>query len=271
MRKFPYSSLLAALLLSSALGQASAATAAACGSLSNLVLSHVKVTLAKVVPAGTFVSPVPPCPGVPPGDFKDVPAFCRVMADISPTADSDIKIEVSMPVAGWNGKFQGQGTGCFAGQIGYGPLGSAVKHGYATAGTDTGHSGDALHAAWALGHPEKVTDFGYRAIHEMTVKAKAIIDTFYGRNPQYSYFASCSNGGRQALMEAQRFPADYNGIVAGAPANNWTHLFAAFGWDEKTLIESPKSYIPRGEATSYQRRSACCLRRAGWHYRRNTE
>jgi len=244
MRRFPYLAFLTVVLLTGALGGARAATPGSCASLSNLALSDTKITLAQVVPAGAFVSPVPPSPGVPPESYKDVPAFCRLTADISPSPDSDIKVEVWMPVTGWNGKFQGQGNGGFAGQIGYAGMGAAVKRGYATAGTDTGHAGDMLHAPWALAHPQKVIDFGYRAIHEMTLKAKAIIDAFYGRNPQYSYFVSCSDGGREALMEAQRFPKDYNGIVAGAPANNWTHLFTAFAWDEKALLANPESYIP---------------------------
>jgi hypothetical protein len=244
MRRSAYVSLLTVALLTGAMGEASAATPEACGSLSKVALSQTKIELAQVVPAGAFVSPVPPGPGVPTGEYKDVPAFCRVTANIAPSADSDIEIEVWMPVTGWNGKFQGQGNGGFAGQISYGPMGAAVKRGYATASTDTGHTGDALHAQWAFGHPQKVIDFGYRGIHEMTLKAKAIIDAFYGRKPQHSYFASCSNGGRQALMEAQRFPADYNGIVAGAPANYWTHLFAGAAWGQKALIESPESFVP---------------------------
>jgi len=244
MRRFPSFSAVVVVLLCGGPSRASAASPGACEGVSKLALAHTRITLAQVVPAGTFVSPVRPGPGAPPADFKDVPVFCRVMADISPTADSEIKMEIWLPLTGWNGKFQGQGNGGFAGQIGYGPLGTAVKHGYAAAGTDTGHAGDVLHASWALGHPDKVIDFGYRAIHEMTVDAKAIIDVFYGRNPRYSYFASCSNGGRQALMEAQRFPADYNGIVAGAPANNWTRLFTAFAWDENALLDKPESNIP---------------------------
>ena len=153
----------------------------------------------------------------PPTSYKGVPEFCRVVAELTPTADSVIKIEVWMPTAGWNGKYRGQGNGGFAGTIDYPGLGAAVKRGYATAGTDTGHSGSAVDAAWALGHPEKVVDFGHRAIHEMTLKAKAIVEAFYGHNAQHSYFASCSDGGREALMEAQRFPEDYDGILAGAP------------------------------------------------------
>jgi len=244
MRRFQQLSVLAAIFVVTGVLRTHAATPTACEDLSKLTLSQTKITLAQVVAAGTFVSPVPPGPGVAPGNFQDVPAFCRVIADLSPSTDSDIKVEVWMPASGWNGRFQGQGNGGFAGQIGYAGMAAVVKRGYATAGTDTGHTGNALQAEWALGHPEKVADFGYRAIHEMTLKAKAIIDAYYGQNPRYSYFLSCSGGGREALMEAQRFPADYNGIVAGAPANYWTHLFAAFAWDEQALLENSESYIP---------------------------
>jgi feruloyl esterase len=183
-------------------------------------------------------------PGPPPS-YKDVPAFCRVAAEVSPTADSAIKLEVWLPASGWNGKYQGQGNGGFAGMIGYPALGAAIKRGYATAGTDTGHAGG--DAAWALGHPEKVIDFGYRAIHEMTLKAKAIIEAFYGDHAQRSYFASCSDGGREALMEARRFPQDYDGILAGAPANFWTHLLAGTMWVVQATTLDQASYIPAGK------------------------
>jgi feruloyl esterase len=175
-------------------------------------------------------------------NYKDLPAFCRVVADISPTADSSIKVEVWMPAVGWNGKYQGQGNGGFAGVIAYPALGAAIKRGYAAAGTDTGHTGG--DAAWALGHPEKVIDFGYRGIHEMSLKAKAIINAFYGNNLEHSYFASCSDGGREALMEAQRFPEDYDGILAGAPANFWTHLLIGGVWVNQAAALDQASYIP---------------------------
>src|SRR5437879_3509449 len=171
-------------------------------------------------------------------------AFCRVVADARPSADSNIKIEVWMPVSGWNGRFRGQGNGGFAGEIGYQSLGVAAGQGYAAAGTDTGHSGSGLDARWALGHPEKVIDFGYRAVHEMTQVAKAAINAFYGKSPAHSYFAGCSNGGRQALMEAQRFPEDYDGILAGAPANFWTHLLTSALWDAQATTLDESSYIP---------------------------
>jgi feruloyl esterase len=166
-----------------------------------------------------------------------------VAGGIKPSSDSDIQFEVWMPAAGWNGKFQGIGNGGFAGSIGYGQLATALRRGYATASTDTGHRGGATDASWALGHPERVVDFGHRAIHETAVAAKAAIAAFYGGGPKRSYFNSCSNGGRQALMEAQRYPGDYDGIIAGAPANYWTHLIANSIWVANAMSE-PGAHIP---------------------------
>jgi feruloyl esterase len=228
----------AAALLGLIIFLAAPAFAVPCESLSTLKLPDTTITLAQSIAAGAFT----PASGRP--AFKDLPAFCRVTAEVKPAKDSDIKIEVWMPVSGWNGKYQGQGNGGFAGVIGYPGMAFAVSRGYATAGTDTGHSGSAADASWALGHPDKIIDFGYRGIHEMTLKAKAIIRAFYGDGPQRSYFASCSNGGREALMEAQRFPEDYDGIIAGAPANFWTHMLIAGAFDIQALQADPASYIP---------------------------
>jgi feruloyl esterase len=214
--------------------------------LKDLKLADTTITAAQSVDAGALL--LPGMAQQPPA-LKDLPAFCRVTAEIKPSSDSDIKIEVWMPLSGWNGKYEGQGNGGFAGLISYGGLVAALRRGYASASTDTGHiaAGMGPDATWALNHPEKITDFGYRAIHEMTVKAKAVIQAFYGEKPARSYFASCSNGGRQALMEAQRFPEDYDGIIAGAPANYWTHLLSAAVWDLQALQNDAASYIPAGK------------------------
>src|SRR5208282_2411336 len=197
-----------------------------CEQLAQLALPNTTITSAQTVAAGAFAPPPSMAPQMAgnPNFYKGLPAFCRVTAVSKPTADSDIKIEVWMPSSGWNGKFRGQGNGGFAGEIDYHMLGLAVLQGYASAATDTGHAANGGDATWALGHPEKIIDFAYRAIHEMTTVGKATAKAFYGDAAQRSYFASCSNGGRQALMEAQRYPADYDGILAGAPANYWTHL-----------------------------------------------
>jgi hypothetical protein len=225
-----------ALIALAAFGNVAAASTN-CEGLAKLTLPGVAINVAQAVPAGSFTPPV----GAP---IANLPPFCRVAGVIRPTGDSNIQFEVWMPESRWNGKFQGIGNGGFAGSISFGPMAAAISHGYATASTDTGHTGGVTDATWALGHPEKVADFGYRAIHETAARAKAIIDAFYGQRPRRSYFSSCSNGGRQALMEAQRFPADYDGIIAGAPANHWTHLLTAALWDVQATMQDPASYIP---------------------------
>ena len=193
--------------------------AASCESLATLSLPRGTVEVAQVVTGGSFTLPSPAK-----GVVTDLPAFCRVAAVLKPSTDSHIDIEVWMPMAGWNGKFLGIGNGGLAGAISYGAMGPVLKRGYAVASTDTGHRGAGNDASWAIGHPEKQIDFGYRAVHEMTVQAKAIVTAFYAAPPRYAYWSGCSTGGRQGLKEAQRFPADYDGIIAGAPVNNWVHL-----------------------------------------------
>src|SRR5450631_2702160 len=217
----------------------------ACGSLAQLKIPSATITLAQLVPAGTFSGPPAAFSG---GDltpfYKSLPAFCRVVAEAKPTADSDIKLEVWLPASGWNGKLQGIGNGGFAGLIDYVQIGSAMSKGYAATATDTGHTGSPVDAAWALGHPEKVVDFGHRGIHEMTRVAKELAHAFYGKATQHSYFAGCSDGGREALMEAQRYPADYDGILAGAPANYWTALLSTAAVDTLALTLDAASFIP---------------------------
>ena len=184
------------------------ATPQTCEQLAQLALPNTKITTAQTVAAGAFAPPANMTPWLAgdPNFYKGLPSFCRVTATSKPTADSDIKIEVWLPTTGWNGKFRGQGNGGFAGEIDYHLLGLAVLQGYASAATDTGHAAEGGDATWALGHPEKIVDFAYRAIHEMTTVGKATVKAFYGDAAQHSYFANCSNGGRQALMEAQRYP-----------------------------------------------------------------
>ncbi|HEX5227214.1 MAG TPA: tannase/feruloyl esterase family alpha/beta hydrolase, partial [Bryobacteraceae bacterium] len=152
------------------------------------------------------------------------------------------KVEVWLPASGWNNDFQAIGNGGWNGTMGYTALAEGVKAGYATAGTDTGHQGGS--ASFAMGHPEKLTDFAYRAVHEMTVTAKAVIQSFYGSAPKYSYWNGCSTGGRQGLKEAQKFPADFDGIVAGAPANYQTHLHVWSVWVAQEMNKTPDSYLP---------------------------
>src|SRR5271166_3965412 len=217
---------------------------ATCESLASLAISNTTITLAQPVAAGEFMPPERafggrPAPAV---KFKDLPAFCRIAATLKPTDDSDIKIEVWLPASGWNGKFQAVGNGGWAGFLSYGAMAEALHDGYATSSTDTGHVGGS--GSFALGHPEKLIDFGYRSEHEMTVKSKAIVAAFYGNNAKLSYWNGCSTGGRQGLKEAQRFPADFDGIVAGAPANSWTHLGAQQVWIAQAVHIDESSYIP---------------------------
>jgi len=194
-------------------GQAAAAT---CESLISLKLPNTTITAAQSIPAGTYKAPNGQV-------FKNMPAFCRVSATLMPTSDSDIGTEVWMPSSTWNERFEGVGNGGFAGTINYTDLASGVQLGYATTSTDTGHVGTTYDGSWALGHPQKIIDFGYRSIHLMSIIGKQIAFAFYGQNPQHSYFSGCSTGGRQALMEAQRFADDYDGIVAGDPVAFYTH------------------------------------------------
>jgi len=219
--------------------------AASCDSLAHLSLPQTTITAAVSVPAGDFT----PAGGRP---LHGLAAFCRVEGTIQPAADSSIRFEVWMPAAGWNGMFHGAGNGGFGGDINYPEMATVIARGYAAASTDTGHQASFIDARWALGHPEKVVDFGYRAIHETAQKAKAIIGAFYGSGPRHSYFTSCSNGGRQALMEAQRFPEDYDGIIAGAPANFWTHLLVLAIADSQALLADPASYIPARKLPAIQ-------------------
>ena len=236
----------AILAACSAFAQSASAPAAnSCEALAKLALPQAKITSAESVAAGALTIPGMGNSAQAAAFVKSLPEFCRIQVDSTPSSDSEIKIEVWLPAANWNGKFQGQGNGGFAGTIDFRSMGVAISHGYASASTDTGHAatGAGPDATWALNHPEKITDFGYRAIHLMTQIAKSLVAAYYGSNPQRSYFSACSNGGRQALMEAQRYPEDYDGIIAGAPANYWTHLLSAGIWNTQSLALDPASYI----------------------------
>jgi hypothetical protein len=200
-----------------------------CSALSSVSLPHVVITGAMLVPAS-----------IDPATAH--PAYCRVSGAAHPTSDSDIRFEVWIPDH-WNGRYLQLGNGGFAGVIPERGLLMGVAQGFAVAGTDDGHQSTInTDASWALGHPEKQIDFGYRALKETTDAAKAII-TAYAGPPRYSYFQGCSDGGREALMEAQRYPGDFDGIVAGDPANNWTHLLAGAVWDYQALTATPGSYL----------------------------
>jgi feruloyl esterase len=215
------------------------ASASSCDSLMTLGLKDTTITLAQLVPAGQFSVPGErQAAGRGANPYKDLSEFCRVAATLRPTSDSDIKVEVWLPASNWNGKFQAVGNGGWAGSISYSAMAEAVRAGYASASTDTGHVGG--RGTFALDHPEKLIDFAWRSEHEMTVKAKAVIQAFYGGAPKLSYWNGCSTGGRQGLKEAQKFPDDYDGIIAGAPANRT----AISLWIAAAVLKDPASYIP---------------------------
>ena len=177
-----------------ALALAAPASAKDCASLASLKVDG-KVTAATLVNAGAFSQPAGPGapPGVGAGAYKDMPAFCRVQATLTPTKDSDIKVEVWLPATGWNGKFVAVGNGIWAGQLSYSAMADPLKQGYAVATTDTGHTGSGLDAKWAVGHPEKLVDFGYRAVHEMVVAGKQAINAFYGAKPKVPFQAAAGS------------------------------------------------------------------------------
>jgi feruloyl esterase len=248
---------LAAFML---LGQVAAATP--CERLATVTLPNTTITSAQLVAAGPFTPPrgggpapaAPPAAGTPaagraggpPGGPVGappamLPEHCRIAATLKPSADSDIKIEVWLPTQTWNGKFQAVGNGGWAGTISFPAMATALREGYATASTDTGHVGG--NALFAIEHPEKLVDFAHRAVHEMTVQAKALINAHYGRAARLSYWNGCSTGGRQGLMAAQKYPEDFDAIIAGAPANYQTHLHT---WDlsvSTPVLKNPASAV----------------------------
>src|SRR5712691_1834714 len=203
------------------LASAGASAAQSCESLTTLSLPNATITSAVVVAA-----------------TATLPANCKVNGVATPTSDSSINFEVRLPLTGWNGKFNGIGNGGYGGNI-PAVAGDGLARRYATAGTDMGHS--AANPVWALGHPERIADWGYRANHVTPGLAKTIITAFYGAGPTLSYFTGCSDGGHEALMEAERFPDDYDGIVAGASANYWTHQSTAWVWEGAALLPNPLS------------------------------
>jgi feruloyl esterase len=222
------------------------AMATPCTNLQSLQLHDTMITSAVDNTSGVFVVPG----SSPPNVISGLPAFCRVTASLVPTADSNIKIEVWLPESGWNGRFLGTGGGGFQGTITYNSLASGIRAGFAATNSDLGTGSSGCNSLYCgsngittplatafgnpgvpstglFGHPERIKDFGYRAIHLMTLRGKEIAKAFYGQTAQKAYFAGCSTGGQNALMEAQRFPDDYDGILAGAPAFNRTHLHMA--------------------------------------------
>ena len=216
------------------------AAAAPCASLTALDLPRTAIRSAELVPAGEFT---------PPGmdTALPIPSICRVSGMTEPA----VAFEVWLPTQDWNGKFHVSGNGGMAGVISYGAMAGALRRGYAAASTDTGHvrpGTGGFDASWAIGRPDLVEDFGHRALHVTAENGKAITAAFYDRPPRYSYYVGCSKGGQQGLMEAQRYPDDFDGIVAGDPANDWTRFYAgAHLWYAQATLSEAGSYLPRAK------------------------
>ena len=183
--------------------------AADCTSLANLALESTTITATTLIQAG-----------------GGLPEYCRVQGHV----DTEIDFEVRLPTV-WNGKLYFGGNPGFAGTIPtYPAISTALGRGYATAVTDTGHQATQTDGSWALNNPEGQINFFYRAIHVVTVAAKRIVEAYYGHVPGLSYFQGCSNGGRQALIEAQRYPADFNGIIAESPVLDQMGALLGYSW-----------------------------------------
>jgi feruloyl esterase len=213
---------------------------APCEAMKSLTLPATTITVAELVPAGAYTAGRGQPPLTPPA--SSLPSHCRIAAVLAPSADSHIEMELWLPTDAWNGKFQAVGNGGWAGVISYDQMAVALQRGYATASNDTGHKGDTTQ--FLIGHPEKVIDFAYRAMHEMTVTSKSLIAAFYGRAPQLSYYLGCSTGGRQGLMAAQRYPDDFDGIIAGAPVYNMIHLNAAVLTHQVGVLKDDRRTTP---------------------------
>jgi feruloyl esterase len=222
-----------AVAAAGALGMSAAVAApTSCADIAALALPDTTITLAQALPAGANPNPV---------GTVALP-ICRVVGVTKPA----VKFEVWLPTAGWNGKFQLVGNGGTAGVISYSAMRPAIARGYAVASTDTGHvSSGSFDSTWALGRPDLIADFGHRGTHVTAVNGKSITRAFYGQKPNYSYYVGCSKGGQQGLMEAQRYPEDFDGLIAGDPANNWTRFYAGSHlWYSIATLKDPESYIP---------------------------
>jgi feruloyl esterase len=249
---------------------ASNAGAATCESLKSVAIPNVTIVSAEPVAAGPFVQPgrggAAAQPAAAQGAGRGaaaqpVPAHCRVKLVLKPSNDSHINAELWMPAVDWNGKFLAVGNGGFGGSIqGYNDMQVALRRGYATAGNDTGHTeADGPNGMFALSHPEKIVDFSHRAMHEMVVTSKRLVDAFYSKPAQFSYYKGCSTGGRQGVMAAQRYPDDFDGIIAGALANRHIQMHTAGVARSIELSRHPEQSIPasKAELVSKAIMSAC--------------
>ena len=196
-----------------------------CTSLANLVIESTTITAVALIPSG-----------------GGLPEYCRVQGHV----DTEIDFEIRLPTV-WNGKFYFGGNPGFAGTIpAYPAISSALGRGYATAVTDTGHQATQNDGSWALNNPERQINFFYRAIHVVTVAAKQIVEAYYGHVPGLSYFQGCSNGGRQALIEAQRYPTDFNGIIAESPVLDQMGALLGYSWKAQA---AQMTTVPMGKVS----------------------
>jgi feruloyl esterase len=223
-----------------------------CEQLAKFVLPQATITAVESIGAGQYTVPGRPEPSgldvagraQPPTN----PAFCRFAATLKPSKDSAIRLEVWLPQANWNGKFLAIGNFGWGGDLRYPGMLSGLAEGYATASNDTGHDSSTPEGAggrFSLGHPQKLIDYAYRADHAMTLDAKALIKAFYGRAPARSYWVGCSLGGLEGLIEAKRYPRDFDGIVAGAPPNPITRFNAAQLWPAWLVSQDASRLIPK--------------------------
>ena len=206
----------------------SAARAADCADLARLQLPHVSIILAAPVLGGMFKDDT----RVADDEVhiqRDLPGFCRVRGVSRPVPGSEIGFEVWLPLNGWTGRLHMVGNGGYSSNIYYAQMAERLRAGDVAVATDTGHHGADL--SFGFGHPEKIVDFAHRAVHESAVAAKAVTAAYFGTPARYSYFSGCSTGGYQALMEAQRHPEDFDGIIAGDPGNNRSSLNLVFLWN----------------------------------------
>ena len=229
-----------AMLSTAAFAQAGSTGAVPCASLAGLTLPNTTITTAQSVENGSFTPPGSTTP------ITGLPNFCRVAGTLTPTSDSLILFEVWLP-ANWSSRYQQVGNGGFGQGIQYGRMANALMRGDATGSTDDGNPAN-TGAAFVIGHPEKVIDFGYRAVHLTAVTAKEIVRAYYSQDTRWAYFNGCSEGGREALMEAQRFPEDFDGILAGDPAQDLVNQQANGIWNAQALYENPASTISPAQA-----------------------
>lgn len=236
-----------------------------CSRLAGLNLPHTVITQAEAMAAGDFLAPD--------GNNYTVPAFCKVHGVAVPTKDSHINFEVWLPSDTWNGRFYQLGTGGMSGSLDAftGKLVEGIERGNVVAMTDGGHQSSiltekgfqAINPDWALHQPEKIIDFGYRALKETTDSAKSLIKAYYGRQQAYSYYVGCSGGGREAMVAAHRFSKDWDGILVGAPANHFVRTAMNFAWADRAVFGDKASQIPVSKLPAIQKAAlASCTEQA---------